>query len=184
MCFPEKTMVDDAVHQANEREESLMPETDIVPNMPRLPAPPQPVIYRTSPVPGDVVEMSWLLGEACALWPTSATEPALDGDVSLLSDYSTICHVVARPARLEEDMQTVGLMGVGFGLALAIVVVLIWSAVRFLCRHRSDGATMEARRKADAAAVMQWSAQTAVSRLRTVSDLKDRDREVNQAVEK
>lgn len=161
-----------------------MPDTEFLTNMPRLPASPEPVIYRTSPVPGDVVEMSSLLGEACARWPTTATVPPSDGDMALLSDYSTICHVVARPDRVDEDMQTVGLMGVGFGLALAIVVVLIWNAVRFLCRHRSDGATMEARRKANAAALMQWSAQTAVSRLRTVSDLKDRGREVNQAVEK
>jgi hypothetical protein len=151
---------------------------------PRVPSYLPPPIYRTAPVPGEVVEMSSLLGEACARWPTTVTAPATDESAGPLSDYSAICHVVARPDRVDEDMQTVGLMGVGFGLALAIVVVLIWSAVRFLCRHRSDGAVMKARREADAAAVMQWSAQTAVSRLRTVGDLKDRGREVNRTVEK
>ena len=167
-----------------------MPDTEFLTNMPRLPASPEPVIYRTSPVPGDVVEMSSLLGEACARWPTTATVPPSDGDMALLSDYSTICHVVARPDRVDEDMQTVGLMGVTAGVVLVLTAYFAWRTLAFLVGlvwtvigyyRRSGNTDAESRRKADAGALMQWSAQTAVSRLRTVETLKRSDSEVGRA---
>jgi hypothetical protein len=142
---------------------------------PRVPSYLPPPIYRTAPVPGEVVEMSSLLGEACARWPTTTISPHSDGDVGLLSDYSMICHVVARPDRVDEDLQTVGLMGVGFGVLFAVMVVVLWRFVGFLCRHRSDISAAKARKEADAAAVMQWSAQTVASRLRTAEGLRRGD---------
>lgn len=168
-----------------------MSDTEILTNMPRLSAAPQPTIYHASPVPGEVVEMISLLGEACARWPATTTSPPSDGDVGLLSDYSMICHVVARPDRIDEDMQTVGAMGIAVGVVLVLTVFLAWRIVGFLFglarsvfryyRQAEDNG-VKSRKESDAAAVMLWSAQTTASRLRTMEGLRVDGPEVGQTI--
>lgn len=168
-----------------------MPTVETLSTAPRLAGSPEPIIYRTFPVPWDVMEGSDLLREACARWPTTTTPPVTDGAAEMFSDYSTICHVVVRPESITENMQSAGLMGVTAGVMLVLGLLVAWRILGFLAglvrvvfryyRQAEDNG-VKSRKESDAAAVMLWSAQTTASRLRTMEGLRVDGPEVGQTI--